>query len=78
MPELNFNALRTEGPQSVTQGYIQGQNLLAQKTAQDQQRQLTNLQLQNALREQRMTGEEEAAYKAAGTNMTRVPSELMQ
>ena len=78
MPELNFNALLTEGPRSVAQGYLQGQNLLAQRTAQDQQRKIVDLQLQNALREQRTAGEEDAAYKAAAGNPTNLPSELMQ
>lgn len=78
MPELNFNALASQGPQGVFQGYMQGQQLRNQMAAQEQQRQLADLQLQNALREQRMAGEEEAAYKAAGNDMARLQTELFQ
>ncbi len=78
MPELNFNALVPQGPQSVFQGYMQGQQIRNQMAAQEQQRQLADLQLQNALREQRMAGEEEAAYKAAGNDMARLQTELFQ
>lgn len=78
MPELNFNALAQPGPQGIYQGYMQGQQLRNQMAAQEQQRQLADFQLQNAMREQRLAGEEEAAYKAAGGNMGRLQSELMQ
>jgi len=78
MPELNFNALATQGPQGVLQGFMQGQQLRNQLAQQEQQRQLGELQLQNALREQRLAGEEEAAYKAAGNDYARLQSELMQ
>lgn len=78
MPELNFNALVPQGPQGVFQGYMQGQQIRNQMAAQEQQRQLADLQLQNALREQRMAGEEEAAYKAAGNDMARLQTELFQ
>lgn len=78
MPELNFNALATQGPQGVFQGFMQGQQLRNQLAQQEQQRQLGELQLQNALREQRLAGEEEAAYKAAGNDYARLQSELMQ
>lgn len=78
MPELNFNALAQQGPQGVYQGFMQGQQLRNQLAGQEQQRQLGELQLQNALREQRLAGEEEAAYKAAGNDYARLQSELMQ
>lgn len=78
MPELNFNALATQEPQGVLQGFMQGQQLRNQLAQQEQQRQLGELQLQNALREQRLAGEEEAAYKAAGNDYARLQSELMQ
>lgn len=78
MPELNFNALAQQGPQGIYQGFMQGQQLRNQLAGQEQQRQLGELQLQNALREQRMAGEEEAAYKAAGGNMGQLQTELMQ
>lgn len=78
MPQLNFNMLATEGPQGVYQGFMQGQQLQNRLAQQEQQRQLGELQLQNALREQRLAGEEEAAYKAAGGNMGQLQTELMQ
>lgn len=78
MPQLNFNMLATEGPQGVYQGFMQGQQLQNRLAQQEQQRQLGELQLQNALREQRLAGEEEAAYKAAGGNMGQLQTELMR
>lgn len=78
MPQLNFNALASEGPQGVYQGFMQGQQLQNQLARQQQAAQLGELQLQNALREQRLAGEEEAAYKAAGGDYKRLQSELMQ
>ena len=53
----------------------QQRNALA---AQQQEQQLRNIQIQNALREQRMAGEEEAAYRSAGQDMGRLQTELMQ
>ena len=78
MPELNFNVLARQGPSGVLQGFQQGQELRNQMVRQKQQEQLADLQMQNALREQRMSGEEEAAYKAAGSDMGRLQQELMQ
>ncbi len=78
MPELNFNVLARQGPSGVLQGFQQGQELRNQMVRQKQQEQLADLQMQNALREQRMAGEEEAAYKAAGSDMGRLQQELMQ
>lgn len=78
MPELNFNVLARQGPSGVLQGFEQGQELRNQMVRQKQQEQLADLQMQNALREQRMAGEEEAAYKAAGSDMGRLQQELMQ
>lgn len=77
MPQLNFNVLARQGPMGVMQGFEQGQQLRNQMLQQKQQEQLAELQMQNALREQRMAGEEEAAYKAAGSDMTRLQQELM-
>ena len=78
MPELNFNVLAQQGPQNFMQGYAQGSELRNRMAQQRQQEQLADLQVQNALREQRMAGEEEAAYKAAGSDMGRLQQELMQ
>ena len=78
MPELNFNVLAQQGPQNFMQGYAQGNELRNRMAQQRQQEQLADLQVQNALREQRMAGEEEAAYKAAGSDMGRLQQELMQ
>lgn len=78
MPELNFNVLAQQGPQNFMQGYAQGNELRNRMAQQRQQEQLAELQVQNALREQRMAGEEEAAYKAAGSDMGRLQQELMQ
>ena len=75
MPELNFNALATQGPQGVFQGFMQGQQLQNRLAQQEQQRQLGELQLQNALREQRLAGEEEAAWKA-GAGQSSKPTNL--
>lgn len=75
---INVGILRPELAGSFGAGYRQAEeqrNLLAQ---QQQQRQLGQLQLQNALREQRLAGEEEAAAKAAGSDYARLPGELMQ
>lgn len=77
MPELNFNVLAQQGPQNFLQGFAQGGEIRNRMAQEQQQRQLGELQLQNALREQRMAGEEEAAYKAAGSDMNRLQSELM-
>lgn len=78
MPELNFNALATQGPQGVFQGFMQGQQLQNRLAQQEQQRQLGELQLQNALREQRLAGEEEAAWKAGAGNPQAVLQQLQQ
>lgn len=78
MPELNFNALATQGPQGVFQGFMQGQQLQNRLAQQEQQRQLGELQLQNALREQRLAGEEEAAWKAGAGNPQVVLQQLQQ
>ena len=78
MPQLNFNMLATEGPQNVFQGFMQGQQLQNRLAQQEQQRQLGELQLQNALREQRLAGEEEAAWKAGAGNPQAVLQQLQQ
>ena len=78
MPQLNFNMLATEGPQGVFQGFMQGQQLQNRLAQQEQQRQLGELQLQNALREQRLAGEEEAAWKAGAGNPQAVLQQLQQ
>lgn len=75
---INVGIIKPELAGSFGAGYKQAEeqrNLLAQ---QQQQRQLGELQLQNALREQRLAGEEEAAYKAAGSDYARLQAELMQ
>lgn len=78
MAELNFNALATTGPRGFYQGFEQGVEQRNKLATQEQQRQINDLQIQNAMREQRMAGEEEAAYKAAGGNMSQLQTELMQ
>lgn len=78
MPQLNFNMMATEGPQNVFQGFMQGQQLQNRLAQQEQQRQLGELQLQNALREQRLAGEEEAAWKAGAGNPQAVLQQLQQ
>lgn len=76
MPELNFNALAQQGPQGIYQGFMQGQQLRNQLIGQEQQRQLADIQLQNALREQRMAGEEEAAWKIGAGRPEQILQEL--
>ena len=76
MPQLNFNALATEGPQGIYQGFMQGQQLRNQLAGQEQQRQLADIQLQNAMREQRLAGEEEAAWKTGAGDPQKVLAEL--
>jgi len=74
MPELNFNALIPR--QDFFQGYTQGQerqNTLAQQA---QARQLGDIQLQNALREQQAAAAESEAWKGGGTPQD-VSSRLM-
>ncbi len=65
MPELNFNALIPQGPQGVMAGFNLGQEQRNQMLQQQQARQLGNIQLQNALREQQTTAAEQEAYKGA-------------
>jgi hypothetical protein len=78
MPELNFNALMQPGPQGVFQGYMQGREAQNAFARQQQAQQLGDIQLQNALREQRLAGEEEAAYKAGAGNPQQILQELQQ
>lgn len=75
---IDVGILKPELAGSFAAGYRgaeQQRNLLAQ---QQQQRQLGDLQLQNALREQRLAGEEEEAYRAAGGDYATLQSELMR
>lgn len=75
---IDVGILKPELATSFATGYQQAEqqrNLLAQ---QQQQRQLGELQIQNALREQRLAGEEEAAYKAGGSDYAKLQAELMQ
>lgn len=75
---IDVGILKPELGNALAAGYNQAEerrNLLAQ---QQQQRQLGEIQLQNALREQRMAGEEEAAYKTAGSDYAKLQAELMQ
>lgn len=75
---VNYGLLRPENVNAFQTGLIQGEDRRNALAQQQQQRQLTDIQLQNALREQRMAGEEEAAYKAAGSDLNRLQAELMQ
>lgn len=75
---IDVGILKPELAGSFAAGYRgaeQQRNLLAQ---QQQQRQLGDLQLQNALREQRLAGEEEEAHRAAGGDYATLQSELMR
>lgn len=65
MPELNFNALIPQGPRSVAEGFNLGQEQRNQMLQQQQARQLNQIQLQNALREQQTSTAEQEAYKGA-------------
>ncbi len=75
---IDTSLIRPELSNAFARGYEQAQekrNALAQ---QQQQRQLGELQLQNAMREQRLAGEEEAASRAAGNDLARLQTELFQ
>lgn len=65
MPSLNFNALIPQGPRSVAEGFNLGQEQRNQMLQQQQARQLGDIQLQNALREQQTAAAEQEAYKGA-------------
>ena len=85
MPQLNFNALVSGGPQSVYEGFMQGQEIRNKLAQQEQARQLTDiqrqhatLQLQNATREQQAADEEAAAWKAGAGDPKVVLQQLQQ
>lgn len=85
MPQLNFNALASGGPQSVYEGFMQGQEIRNKLVQQEQARQLTDiqrqhatLQLQNATREQQAADEESAAWKAGAGDPKVVLQQLQQ
>lgn len=85
MPQLNFNALVSGGPQSVYEGFMQGQEIRNKLAQQEQARQLTDiqrqhatLQLQNATREQQAADEEAAAWKAGASDPKVVLQQLQQ
>ena len=78
MPQLNFNSLSSGGPQSVYEGFMQGQELQNKLAQQTQARQLADLQLQNATREQRAADEEAGAWKAGAGDPAAVMRELQQ
>ena len=63
MPELNFNMLMPQ--RDFFQGYNQGQDRQNALAQQAQARQLGDIQLQNALREQQAAAAESEAYKGA-------------
>lgn len=66
MAELNFNALIPEGPRGFYQGFEQGQKQQNALLQQQQARQLNEIQLRNALRnEQEALAESEAVKGAA-------------
>lgn len=65
MAELNFNALIPQGPRSVAEGFNLGQEQRNQLMQQQQARQLNEIQLQNALRDQQTAAAEQEAYKGA-------------
>lgn len=73
---INAGILQPQLANSLAAGYQQAEerrNLLAQ---QQQQRQLADIQLQNALTQQRQASEEEAAYRAAGSDLNKLQAEL--
>lgn len=75
---IDTSIIRPELSNALAAGYQQAEdrrNLLAQ---QQQQRQLADLQLQNALREQRLAGEEEAAWKTGAGNPQAVLKQLQE
>ena len=85
MPQLNFNSLAAGGPQSVYEGFMQGQEIRNKLAQQEQARQLTDiqrqhatLQLQNATREQRASDEEAAAWKTGAGDPKVVLQQLQQ
>ena len=73
---VNYGILQPNVGNALAAGYQQAEDRRNALMQQQQQRQLGDIQLQNALREQRMAEEEGAAYKAAGSDMTRLQSEL--
>lgn len=73
---VNYGILQPNVGNALAAGYQQAEDRRNALMQQQQQRQLGDIQLQNALREQRMAEEEAAAYKAAGSDMTRLQSEL--
>lgn len=74
---INYGILQPNVGNALAAGYQQADERRNALMQQQQQRQLGDIQLQNALREQRMAGEEESAYKAAGSDMNRLQLELM-
>jgi len=75
---IDFGIIKPELAGSFGAGFRASQEDRNALARQAQAQQLTDLQLQNALREQRMAGEEEAAYKTAGNDYAKLQTELMQ
>ena len=67
MPQLNFNALVPEGPQGIFQGFMQGREMQNRLAQQEQQRQLADVQLRNALRQEQEALTEAEVTKRAGS-----------
>ena len=73
---VNYGIIRPEFANAMAAGYNAAEerrNTLAQ---QQQARQLADIQLQNALREQRLAGEEESAWKAGAGDTQKILQEL--
>lgn len=73
---VNYGILQPNVGNALAAGYQQAEDRRNALMQQQQQRQIGDIQLQNALREQRMAEEEGAAYKAAGSDTARLQSEL--
>jgi hypothetical protein len=75
---IDFGIIKPELAGSFGAGFRASRDERNALARQAQAQQLGDIQLQNAMREQRMAGEEEAAYKTAGSDYAKLQSELMQ
>ena len=73
---INYGIIRPDLANAFGRGYNEAEQQRNALAAQQQEQQLRNIQLQNALREQRMAGEEEAAWKTGAGDTQRVLQEL--
>ncbi len=75
---VNYGILQPGIGNALAAGYQQAQDRQNALMQQQQQRQLGDIQLQNALREQRMAGEEEAAWKEGAGKPEQILQALQQ